>query len=256
MKTYYWLLALLLVTTTKMVAQGPPITADKPIMLGGGSFTTKTLTEIRKTERGTFVYVPLMLHFLPSSNSLVAVHLPYINYDIENGASGSSLADIKILGKYQFFRKDATGKTFRVVAKTLQNLPTGEALDVMELSTGKYSGYYGIVAGYETLKYGISNEVGYNWMPDGTLDEFRYKLGFGLPLLKPQYPNKQINLYFEYTNSWLVERDWYQLLYAQGIQYARKNITFDLAVQVPLVNDVDAGRKLRQSIFLGTRFTF
>lgn len=256
MKNTYIILTSLLLLTMKALAQGPPITADKPIMLGGGSFTTKTLTEIRKTERGTFVYVPLMLHYLPSSNSLVAVHLPYINYDIENGASGSSIADIKILGKYQFFRKDATGKTFRIVAKTLQNLPTGEELDVMELSTGKYSGYYGIVAGYETLKYGISNEVGYNWMPNGTLDEFRYKLGFGLPLLKPQYPNNQINLYFEYTNSWLVERDWYQLLYAQGIQYARKNITFDLAVQVPLVNDVDAGRKLSHSIFLGTRFTF
>ncbi|GMN09966.1 hypothetical protein MTsPCn9_20090 [Croceitalea sp. MTPC9] len=256
MKTYQWLLAISLLTATRILGQGPPITADKPIMLGGGSFTTKTLTEIRKTERGTFVYVPLMLHYLPSSNSLVAVHLPYINYDIENGASGSSLADIKIMGKYQFYRKDATGKTFRVVAKTLQNLPTGEELDVMELSTGKYSGYYGIVAGYETLKYGISNEVGYNWMPDGTFDEFRYKLGFGLPLLKPQYPNKQINLYFEYTNSWLVERDWYQLLYAQGVQLALKNITFDLAVQVPLVNDVDAGRELRHSIFLGTRFTF
>ena len=256
MKNTYVIIVAILLFSFIAQAQGPPITADKPIMLGGGSFTTKTLTEIRKTERGTFVYVPLMLHYLPSSNSLVAVHLPYINYDIENGSSGSSIADIKILGKYQFFRKDATGKTFRVVAKTLQNLPTGETLDVMELSTGKYSGYYGIIAGYETLKYGISNEIGYNWMPGGTLDEFRYKLGFGLPLLKPQYPNNQINLYFEYTNSWLVERDWYQLLYAQGIQYARKNITFDLAVQVPLVNDVDSGRKLSHSIFLGTRFTF
>lgn len=256
MKNTYVILTLVLLFSSMAAAQGPPITADKPIMLGGGSFTAKTLTEIRTTERGTFVYVPVMLHYLPTSNSLVAVHLPYINYDIENGASGSSLADIKILGKYQFFRKDATGKTFRVVAKTLQSLPTGEELDVMELSTGKYSGYYGIVAGYETLKYGISNEVGYNWMPNGTLDEFRYKLGFGLPLLKPQYPNKQLNLYFEYTNSWLVERDWYQLLYAQGVQLALKNITFDLAVQVPLVNDVDAGRRLRQSIFLGTRFTF
>ena len=179
---------LLFLVVTEVSSQGPPITADKPIMLGGGSFTTKTLTEIRKTERGTFTYVPLMLHYLPTANSLLAVHLPYIGYNLENGGDGGGLADIKIMGKYQFFRKDATGKTFRVVAKTLQSLPTGKELDVMELSTGKYSGYYGIVAGYESLKYGISNEIGYNWMPDGTLDEFRYKLGFGLPLLKPQYP--------------------------------------------------------------------
>ncbi|MGB7393297.1 MAG: hypothetical protein WA913_02775 [Pricia sp.] len=251
------LLPALLLVVGQLKAQGPPITADKPIMLGGNSFTMKTLTEIRTTQRGTFTYIPLMLHYLPTANSLVALHLPYIGYNFETAeADGSGLADIKVMGKYQFFRKDGTGKTFRMVAKTLQSLPTGKEIDVMELSTGKYSGYYGVVAGYETLKYGISNELGYNWMPDGTLDEFKYKLGFGLPLLKPQYPNKQVNLYFEYTNSWLTERDWYQLLYAQGVQYAGKNITFDLAVQVPLVNDVTDGRKLKYSLFLGTRYTF
>jgi hypothetical protein len=240
---------------TKAISQGPPITADKPIMLGGKSFTTKTLTEIRSTERGTAIYVPLMLHYLPTSNTLVAVHLPYVNFDLRD-ASGSGLADIKLLGKYQFFRKDGTGKTFRMVAKTLQTLPTGQEIDVMDISTGKYAGYYGIVAGLETLKYGISSEIGYNAMPDGTLDELRAKLGFGLPLLKPQYPNKQINLYFEYNSVWLHERDWYQLLYSQGIQYAGKNVTFDLAVQLPLVQVIDAGRALNYSIFIGTRYTF
>ena len=253
---YYFLVVFCLVIL-QLHGQGPPITADKPIMLGGNSFTVKTLTEIRKTERGTFTYIPLMLHYLPTANSLVAVHLPYINYTLETGgADGSGLADIKIMGKYQFLRKDGTGKTFRMVAKTVHALPTGEELDLMELSTGKYQGYFGVVAGYESLKYGISNELGYNWMPDGTLDEFRYKLGFGLPILKPQYPNKQLNLYFEYTNSWLTERNWYQLLYAQGIQYARKNTTFELSVQLPLVSDVDDGRNLKYSLFLGTRFTF
>ena len=256
MKHTYWLIAIVLLISATSLAQGPPITADKPIMLGGGSFTTKTLMEFRHTERGDFAYIPVMLHYLPTANSLVAVHLPYIDYNIENGPSSNGLADIKIMGKYQFFRKDGTGKTFRMVAKTLQTLPTGKELDLMDLSTGKYAGYYGIVAGYESLKYGISNEIGYNWVPDGSLDALTHKIGFGLPLLKPQYPNKQVNLYFEYTNAWLVERDWYQLLYAQGVQYARKNITFDLAVQVPLVNDVADGRKLKYSIFLGSRYTF
>ncbi len=253
---YIYIILFAVFITNPAVAQGPPITGDKPIMLGGNSFTVKTLTEIRNTERLTATYVPVMLHYLPTSNSLVAVHLPYINYNIEGGDSGSSLADIKVLGKYQFYRKDGTGKTYRVVAKTLQTLPTGEELDIIELSTGKYAGYYGIVSGYETLKYGISTEIGYNWVPDGTLDEFRFKQGFGLPLLKPQYPNKQLNLYFEYTSSLLTERDWYQLLYAQGIQYAGKNVTFDLAVQLPLIQNMPASRELNYSIFLGTRYTF
>ena len=242
--------------TEVSLAQGPPITADKPIMLGGKSFTVKTLTEIRNTERGTSAYVPVMLHYLPTSNTLFAVHIPYLSYDFENNISGNDIADIKLLGKYQFYRKDGTGKTWRLVAKTLQSVPTGEELDLIGLSTGVYEGYYGLVSGYETLKYGISAEVGYNWVPEATLDEFRTKLGFGLPLLKPQYPNKQINLYFEYTSSWLQERDWYQLLYAQGIQYAGKNITFDLALQLPLVQEIAPSRELNYSVFLGTRYTF
>ena len=237
-------------------SQGPPITADKPIMLGGNSFTTKTLMEFRNTARGDFFYAPLMLHYLPSSNSLVAVHVPYLSYNLNSGESGSGLADLKVLGKYQFYRKDGTGKTFRMVLKTVQTLPTGEELDLMELSTGKYQGYYSLVTGYETLKYGISSEIGYNSMPDGSLDDFRIKAGFGLPLLKPQYPNKQINLYFEYTSTWITERDWYQLLYAQGIQYAGKNVTFDLAVQVPLTQDIPENRAMDYSLFIGMRYTY
>jgi hypothetical protein len=256
MKKHVLAALFLLVGWSCLQAQGPPITADKPIMLGGKSFTTKTLMEFRNTQRGDFAYIPLMLHYLPSSNSLVAVHIPLIDYRIDGGTSGTELSDIKILGKYQFYRKDATGKTFRMVLKTIQQLPTGPSLDMMDIATGEYQSYFGWIAGYETLQYGISSEIGYNWMPNGNLSAFQQKLGFGLPLLKPQYPNKQLNLYFEYANVWVFERSWYQLLYAQGIQYARKNITFDLAVQVPLVNDVAEGRKLNQSVFLGARYTF
>ena len=239
-----------------LFAQGPPITADKPIMLGGGSFTAKTLIEHRKTAMGTFRYTPLMLHYLISSDALVAVHIPRVSYELTDGTSGQSLADVKLLAKYQFLRIDGTGKTFRMVAKTLQTLPTGEALDVMELSSGLYQGYYGFVAGYESLKYGISFELGLNNIPEGDLDFLQHKLGFGLPLLKPQYPNRQINLFFEYTQQWLWEQKGYQLLYAQGIQYARKNITFDLAYQLPMINDMPQNMTFNRSLFMGTRFTF
>ena len=237
-------------------AQGPPITSDNPIMLGARSLTARTLVEVRNTERGTSLYLPIILQYLPTSNTLVAVNLPYLDYDFDPENRGRTLADITLLGKYQFLRKDATGKTFRMVAKTLQTLPTGKDLDLMGLSTGHYAGYFGVVSGYESLKYGFSAEMGYNWMPDGSLDEFRTKLGFGLPLLKPQYPNRQVNIYFEYASSWFAERDSYQLLYAQGIQYAGKNITVDLALQLPLVQQAPQGQAFNYGAFFGTRYTF
>ncbi|MFC7356656.1 hypothetical protein ACFQO1_03075 [Jejudonia soesokkakensis] len=258
MKLYQLLVVVFMLFIAKTtIAQGPPITSDKPIMLGGNTFIFKTLTEIRNTNEGTFVNAPLMTHYLPSANTLVAVHLPYVNYNFtdESGrGSGSTLGDVNILGKYQFYRKDGTGKTFRMVAKTLQTLPTGEDLDIEGMSTGNYSGYYGVVAGYESLKLGVSNEIGYQWVPDGTLDMFVYKLGFGLPLLKPTYPVNQLNLYFEYTSEWVHERDEYVLKYAQGIQYAKGKWTWEAALQLPLVQDASNVDKFNYAVFLGTRF--
>ena len=254
----YLLGVLLSITSAIGFAQGPPITADKPIMLGGNSVILKTLTEIRDTNEGTFLRVPFMGHYLPTSNSLVAVHLPYVSYNFDDArGSGSTLGDIEILAKYQFYRKDGTGKTFRMVAKTVQTLPTGEELGVENISTGIYQSYFGLVAGYESLKYGISNEVGYNIVPDADFDSFIYKLGFGLPLLKPTYPVNQINLYFEYTNEYRPNLEEYELLFAQGIQYAKKQWTWEAAVQLPLIqNNVPEAVERNYSIFLGTRYVF
>jgi hypothetical protein len=196
-----------------------------------------------------------MFHYLPSSNTLLGIHVPYVNYSIDGGMeSGNNIGDISILGKYQFYRKDQMGKTFRMVAKTLQTLPTGKALGVEGISTGQYQSYQGIVAGYESIKYGISNELGYNLVPDADDDELRYKLGFGLPLLKPSYPVNQINLYFEYQNSWFTEREEFLMLFAQGIQYAKGRLTVEAAVQVPLIQSLSESPDRKYSIFFGTRY--
>ncbi len=67
----------------KIQAQGPPITADKPIMLGGNSVIIKTLTEIRNTDDGSFGRIPVMIHYLQSSNSLIAIHIPWTTYNFK-----------------------------------------------------------------------------------------------------------------------------------------------------------------------------
>ncbi len=242
-----------------VLAQGPPITGDKPIMLSAKTVLIKTLTEIRKTESGTFVKAPLMVHYLPTSNSLVALHIPFVTYSYDDTEeTGNRLGDVQLLAKYQLFRMDRKAKTLRVVAKTLQTFPTSERdLHIHDITTGHYQGYYGAVIGYETIKHGISFEAGYNIVKDYQDDEFRLKMGFGLPLLKPVYPVNQLNLYFEYQSSWFTERDDFELLYSQGIQYAIKRFTFDAAVQVPLVqNTFPFSERRKYSLLLGTRIVF
>ncbi len=261
-KTFYkkYILLCLLglcLSSIDLKAQGPPITADKPIMLSSNSFIAKTLTEYRSTDFGRFTKVPLMLHYIFHKNALIAVHLPWVTYDFDPGFGfdGSGFGDANILFKYQFYRNDKTGKTFRLVGKTLQNLPTGEReVNLHDMSTGLYKSYVALVAGYETIKYGISSEVGYNYSPQDDTDELKVKLGFGLPLLKQVYPVNQINLYFEYEYTRAPETGSDILLYAQGIQYARKKVTLETAIQLPLFQTALHHGNRKFSWYMGARY--
>ena len=53
MQNIKWYIGILLAICCSFnsFAQGPPITADKPIMLGANSWVVKSLTEIRNTSK-------------------------------------------------------------------------------------------------------------------------------------------------------------------------------------------------------------
>lgn len=255
MKQYVILLFIAVITCQYTFAQGPPITSDKPIMLGSKRIVFKTLTELRLTEEGSFLFAPLRVHYLPTSNSLIGIHIPFVHTNLKDGIigkEGAGLGDIQLLGKYQFLRKDKTGKTFRMVAKALATIPIAQERELGLQDMGIFQTYVGMVAGLETIKYGVSNELGYNFVPTRKRDELRYKLGFGLPLLKPSYPVNQINLYFEYANNWAIQAKEFEMLYAQGIQYAKGKMTYEVSVQFPLIQTLDFGKR-ELSVFIGTR---
>ena len=254
---YGLIFSLILSSVIGLKGQGPPITADKPIMLGSESIIIKTLTEFRSTEDASFIRAPFMFHYLPTSNSLVAIHVPWVSasYEFADGDDRSGLGDIDILAKYQFFRKDGKGKTFRMVVKSLNRLPTGIDVGVDEISVDHYQSYLAIVAGRESIKYGLSWEAGYNIVPSKNTDEWRARFGVGLPLLKPLYPVKQINLYFEYAYNVRPGINERELLYAQGVQYAKGRLTMEAAIQVPLYQKVN-GSRLKHNFLLGTRYIF
>ncbi len=202
--TIYWrLLGLLLCGSlaTGLQAQGPPILGDKPIMLGAKRIVFKTLTEFRVLPDGWALKAPAMVHYLPTSNTLVGLYIPLVVSGLGDQPR-SFLGDISLVTKYQFYKKDGMGKTFRMVLKGVQNLPTGAKLGLDEMSTGIFQSFWSVVAGYESIKYGISSELGYNFSVVPDMNEARLKLGFGLPLLQPSYPVKQVNLFFEYQGSY------------------------------------------------------
>lgn len=233
-------------------AQGPPITGDKPIMLGANRVVLRSLAEFRQLEQGYALHVPLRVHYLPTASSLVGVYAPLVHYGLPDG-QGTAFGDLQLVGKYQFYRANGTGKTFKMLVKTVQTLPTGQPLMLDGISTGQYQGFYSFLAGYESLHYGIVGETGFNYSPMPFFNEWRTKVGFGLPLLKPSYPVKQLNLYFEYQSSYFTAQQRYALFYAQGIQYAVGRVTLDLAVQLPLYQTLLPNMRRRYSLYLGMR---
>ena len=245
---------LLFSLTEKAQAQGPPITGDKPILLGAKRMVFKTLTEYRSLESGDYLHAPFIFHYLPTSNSLLGIHIPFVSSESFGESQKSGIGDIQLLGKYQFWRRDGMGKTLRLVAKTFNTIPTGEEINLPGVIQGKFQSFNGLVLGYESIKYGISSELGYNYVQESEHDELRYKLGFGLPLKKPSYPVDQINLYFEYQSGWFMSLDDYYMLYAQGIQYAKGRVTLEASVQFPLIQAIPEVEKRKFSVFLGTRF--
>lgn len=229
-------------------AQGPPITGDKAIMLSEGTFIVRTLTESLNTDNGNYFYAPLMFHYLPSSKILTAVHIPYLSTPDESG-----LADITVRAKYQFYRKDQKGKTHRLALKSVHWIPTGIETTFEDYGVGAYQTALTIISGYETLKHGIGVEAGYRYVGGDNTDYWVANLGFGLPLLKPTYPVNQLNLYFEYNSEFY--NDGRTLInYSQGIQYAKDQLTLDLALQIPLVQSDEFINQRIYKLFVGARY--
>jgi len=231
-------------------AQGPPITGDKAIMLGEGTVIAKTLTRIIHSDQGNYTHAPLMLHYLPKSNMLVALHIPYASSPEESG-----LGDLTARMKYQVYRKDKRGKSHRIALKTVHWFPTGFDSGIPDISIGQYQTLFSVISGYETLKHGIGTELGYRYTGEGFNDFWVANLGFGLPLLKQVYPVNQLNLYFEYDSEWFTNGE-KNIFYAQGIQYAKKRITLDLAIQIPLVRNELARVRRDYTLFLGARYSY
>ena len=253
----YNYILILVFLSSSIVAQGPPITGDKAIMLAPGNVVIKTLTEFRANEWNKYIRTPLMVHYLPSSNLLVGLHLSYVTKikgEFDWSDDLNTLGDSELLVKYQFYRKDLMAKTFRVAAKSLMTFRSPKNAMVEGIATNKYQNYFGVIAGYETIKYGITGEMGYNLVHGDNWDRLQTKLGFGLPLLKPSYPVNQINLYFEYQSNWYPQIDEYTLLFAQGLQYAKDQFTFEFAVQLPLHQRIEFHEKRVYSLLFGMRY--
>ncbi len=242
--------------------QGPPILTDKPIMLGEDKLTVRAMAMYRSNFFFDFYGVALMGDYNIKENIQVSARIPLVSGNpFPNDATSevlNSIGDIRLQAKYQFYRKDGEFKTFRIAAKVAETFATGGDYDGPIFGLGDAQHYAGVVAGYESLKYGALAEFGYNSIPNS--DEFHgfwvYKVAFGLPLKKPAYPANQVTLYFEYEGNFAPSYNHSGLLYAQGIQWAKGRGALEFSVQVPIYQETLLALEQDILIVLGYRYVF
>lgn len=237
-----------------LFSQGPPIRTDKPIMLGEQKGTLRTFYQYIKSDDRHYHIVPIMLDYNLKNNLELGIEMPLAALTDTERREGFKAGDLMMRVKYQFVRKDEMGKTFRMAAKVVGMVPTGRPDEALMVGMGAYQASIGLLAGMESLKYGVVGEMSYNHMWGQHPGFLNTKLSFGLPLLKPAYPVKQVTLYFEYEGNWLPEVDGYAAYFAQGIQYALKSYAFELSLQMPFIQEVPDLFRRDLALLLGVRF--
>lgn len=248
------ILVLLMLPSAMAWAQGPPITLDKPIMLGARKGTVRTYFKHVTGEGFDFNAMVLEGDYNISNRLAVGAEIPVM---LGSSTPKRLLGDVAAMLKFQFYRKDGKGKTFRVAAKAKQGFATGAPLEIPVLGMGHHMTYAGLLAAYESLHLGVQSELGYSLMYGGAhLNHLGYKLGVGLPLRKPSYPVNQVTVYLESEGVNFASHHGqaqYGYFTAPGIQYAKKRFTFDLSLQLPIAQSLQASLVRRWVGLAGVR---
>jgi hypothetical protein len=248
------ILLISILSTTTIVAQGPPIFTDTPIMLGLEGRGIRTFGNIVSKENANVYVQPIVFPFNISANWQVGALAPFVSISPNGLGTRSGFGDVKVFTKYQIYKKDGKAKTLRGLIKITETFPTGNSTKTPALGTGGYQTTLSIVNGYVTTKYGIYGEFGYNITVNGLPDNFVYNIAFGYPLLPQKYPPNQLNLFLELNGNYVFDQVGNNLFLSPGIQYiAGKKVLFESGIQIPLDDSAPTGQQTNYILRIGTR---
>ena len=252
MMKYTFLAILFLSTTIHLFAQGPPITAETPVMLGLEGNGIRTFGKFISKEHVNIYVQPIGIPYNVTTKFQIGGILPFKVVSPEGGASIKGLADIAVFAKHQLYKKDGVGKTFRILINLKQTFPTAkEALSAIDI----YQTYVGFTLGRITSAIGIYGDFGYTRKSGLAPDNFSYNFSMGIPLLPQQYPQKQINAYLGFNGNYLFEPAIHELFITPGLQFIPgRRILFETSFFYPVLQQNIPFNKTNYMFLLGTRF--
>jgi hypothetical protein len=237
-----------------VLAQGPPIYTDTPVLLGLEGSGIRTFGKFVKKESASIYVQPIILPYNISPKILFGAILSVINKNPANLSGRIGFGDMAVFVKTTLYQKDGKAKTFRIVGKVKQVFPTGNTTESPALGANSYQTQFGVVTGYISTKVGLYSDLGYNITSNGLSDNFVYNFAIGYPLLKQQYPAKQINIFLELNGNYLVDNNSNTLFISPGVQWITgKRLLIESGVQLPMLEQVAESQKTKFIYTLGGR---
>ena len=216
--------------------------------------------------------------------------LPYLDKRLESTVDGArrarsarGIADLRLFGRYTVFRKNFKGGLIRVSPFAGLEFPTGDDDErdsfgrlpaSVQLGSGSWDPFGGLVATYQTLEFEIDGQIAYQANTGGGPVEFgdvaradasiQYRiwpreLGSGLPAFV--YGVLEANLIHRGRNEAGGVTDpnsgGTTVFLVPGLQYASKRWVFEAAVQLPVFQDLNGTALEKDTIVrAGFRFNF
>ncbi len=276
------------ILATTVLAQGPPINTDTPIMLGleGGGIRTFAKFVHRTTllqdgdeipddmdRQVTVRLTPIAIPYnLFSDRFQMGVIVPFVDVDFESTVQDMSsfgIGDVRVFAKYLLYQRDRKKETFRIASKAGVKFPTG---DVPALGSGSTDYFFSTVAGWIKDRSGIYLEGIYNLNTSHNQvdfgNSFSYNLAFGyrlLPSVYETYPSPQLNGFLEINGTSAAKSDvngvtnensgGTTIFLSPGLQFVGgRRWLVEASLQIPIVNEPNGTQLATDwTLSIGTR---
>ncbi len=236
--------------SNKILAQGPPISTDTPILLGLDGGGVRTYVKYSTYKNGRTLIQPIAIPYNLTTALQVGIVQPIILLKQFNGKTASGIGNLLIFTKLQVFQMNGKAKTFRGVLKFINSFKTGQK----SVSPQFVESQIHFVTGYITTSYGIYASIGYSFISNDLSDNFLYDFSIGYPLLPQIYPPFQLNLFIELNGLHTFESKKNLLTVSPGIQLiVSSRLLFESNFQIPVIND---SNNIEYASTLGIRYLF
>jgi hypothetical protein len=229
--------------------------------------------------------VPVILSYAFRTDTTVTVVFPYVRKKLEMGGTAfkaGGLGDIRLLGKYRFYRKDSPRGRTQAAALFGLKLPSGSDSETdggmrlpapLQPGSGSLDLILGLALGKSTAFYNLEGGVTYKVNSEANDFRFGNTVNYDLSLQYKTYPgwpirDAQMNLTLELNGVYAAKNETdgvtlansggNTLFLSPGVQYILTgNFLLEASGQLPILQDLNGSQlETDYAVLFGFRYLF